>query len=167
MNIDIKKLNDLLIEFDLFQFFKDADYETTIIAKSNTKINNISNILQNNYFIDDVDWILRVAQYLAKYGILQTEIYIAKIKLLDNEVSNAYQAVDCLLLWSFMKEYEPSKETCFMFDNNKFINLIWKKMESLDHKIYNMHSGSSMALTMRTIQYIAKNSLDKYLLEKI
>jgi hypothetical protein len=166
MNIDIKNLYELLIEFDLYQFFKDADYETTIVAKLNNNIYNLSNILQKKYLINDIDWILRVAQYLAKYGIIKTEKYIENINMLKDEVINAYHAVDCLLLWDFLKDYEPSKDTGFMFDTNKNMNLIWKKMESLNIKIYNMHSGSSMAFTMRAVQYIAKNSLDKYLLEK-
>lgn len=166
MKIDLKNLYECLIEYDVFEFFKDADYENIVVSKSNDKMYHFSVFLQNKYFIKDIDWILRICQYLAKYDILQTEIYLEKINLLNDEISNAYQAVDCLLLWNYMKEYEPSKETGFMFDNNKYIDLIWKKMESLDRKIYNNHSGTSMALTMRTIQFIAKNNVDKYLLER-
>jgi hypothetical protein len=74
-------------------------------------------------------------------------------------VINGYNAVTQLELWSWMKEFDP-KEGGFMFSNDPNIYKIVGKMETLPNPPG--HSGSSFALTMRHLEFIAKNGMDEY-----
>jgi hypothetical protein len=75
-------------------------------------------------------------------------------------VSNGYTAVNQLELWKWMKEYIPENDKGFMFSDHPYINRIMAKMESLPNPPG--HSGSSFAVTMRHLEYIAKHGLDEY-----
>ena len=78
-------------------------------------------------------------------------------------VSNGYQAVEQLELWSWMKSFEPEANEGFMFSSNRNISKIMKKMESLPDPPG--HSGSSFGMTMRHLEFIAKHGMDKYKIE--
>lgn len=72
-------------------------------------------------------------------------------------VSSAYKVISNLEKWKFLKEFYP-KDTGFMFCNNDTVIDI---MNNIDQD-YQGHSGGSIALTMRVIQYIAKNGYNEY-----
>jgi hypothetical protein len=69
-------------------------------------------------------------------------------------VSNGYDAVNQLELWSWLKTFEPNANEGFSWSNHPNINRIIQKMESLPDAPG--HSGCSFALTMRHLEYIAK-----------
>lgn len=75
-------------------------------------------------------------------------------------VTNGHMAVSQLELWQWMKEYTPEENKGFAWSNHPNINRITEKMESLPDPPG--HSGSSFAITMRHLEYIAKNGLDEY-----
>jgi hypothetical protein len=72
-------------------------------------------------------------------------------------VSSAYKVVHNLEKWDFLKEFEP-EDTGFMFSNNQTAISI---MNHVDED-YQGHSGGTIGLTMRVIQYIAKNGYNEY-----
>ena len=75
-------------------------------------------------------------------------------------VENGYAAVSQLELWSWLKTFEPDEDDGFMFSSHPNVTNIGNKMESLPNPPG--HSGSSFAFTMRDLQYIAKNGMEKY-----
>ena len=75
-------------------------------------------------------------------------------------VSNGYTAVSQLELWNWMKEYTPENDEGFAWSKHPYIYRIMDKMESLPNPPG--HSGCSFAVTMRELEYIAKNGIDKY-----
>jgi hypothetical protein len=75
-------------------------------------------------------------------------------------VSNGYKAIDELELWQWMNMYTPDDNSGFIWSNHPNMNRIIQKMESLADAPG--HSGASFAVTMRQLEYIAKNGLDKY-----
>jgi hypothetical protein len=68
---------------------------------------------------------------------------------------NAWQAITLTENWDFVKKPRES----FMMDNDKRIWDITAKMEQLG---YYGHSGCSFGLTMRAMQYIARNGEEKF-----
>ena len=66
-------------------------------------------------------------------------------------LQTAYQAINILELWNFMKE-SPG-ENGFMWSDDKRINLIYNKIEELGYK---GHSGCSFGCIMRDMQFIAQ-----------
>ena len=75
-------------------------------------------------------------------------------------VSNGYQAVSQLELWDWMKSFTPATGDGFMWTSHPNVYKIMEKMESLPNPPG--HSGSSFAITMRQLELIAKNGIDKY-----
>jgi hypothetical protein len=73
-------------------------------------------------------------------------------------LENAYQAISELELWDWLKMYEPG-ERGFMCSDDDNILIISEKMQLLPNPPN--HSGSSFGYIMRTMEYIAKTSLDK------
>ena len=68
---------------------------------------------------------------------------------------NAYEAITLCELWNYMKKDTYS----YMFSNDVEIQLITDKMNEIGCP---EHSGYSFGWTMRNMQYIAQNGLDKY-----
>ena len=77
-------------------------------------------------------------------------------------VENGYQAISELELWNWLKTYEPDRFG-FMFSNDDTILRISQKMQSLPNRPN--HSGASFGHSMRILQYIAKEGLDKFRLD--
>ena len=77
-----------------------------------------------------------------------------------NLVSNGYTAVSQLELLGWLKEFTPNSNEGFMFSSDPNIYKIIGRMESLPNPPG--HSGSSFAITMRHLEYIAKHGIDKY-----
>jgi hypothetical protein len=75
-------------------------------------------------------------------------------------VINGYNAVNQLELWSWLKDFEPAANEGFAGSKHPNVSMIGMKMESLPDAPG--HSGSSFALTMRHLEYIAKNGMAKY-----
>ena len=74
---------------------------------------------------------------------------------------NAYDAVTTENLWDFLKNASPPEDKGFMFWDAPELGRIYKHMEVMGH------SGCSHAITMRTIEYIAKHGWDKYVADTI
>jgi len=58
-------------------------------------------------------------------------------------------------VWKFLREYSPPEGYGFMFCDNQIVSKIGSFMES-------GHSGTSFAWTMRNLEFIAKNGIDKF-----
>jgi hypothetical protein len=74
-------------------------------------------------------------------------------------VVNGYKAANQLELWQWLKTFDPSDEG-FSWSKHPNISIIGQKMESLPDAPG--HSGASFALTIRHLEYIAKNGMHKY-----
>ena len=70
-------------------------------------------------------------------------------------ISSAYNVIQNIGEWDFIRRYNP---TSYMMDRNEQINAIKNSIE----EDYQGHSGSSMACTMRIIQFIAKNGFEEF-----
>ena len=75
-------------------------------------------------------------------------------------VSNGYKAVSQLELMGWLKIFKPEDGDGFMWSKNPNIRKISEKMESLPDAPG--HSGSSFAITMRHLEFIAKHGIDEY-----
>jgi len=73
----------------------------------------------------------------------------------------ALTAITQLELWDFMKNFSGES---FMFSNQPEVSQIYEKIEELG---YTGHSGTSFGLTLRTMQFIANNSIEEYRLNYI
>ena len=70
-------------------------------------------------------------------------------------LTNAYNAVNLTETWDFVSSDIES----FMFSDDDRIYKITSMMKELG---YDGHSGLSFGNTMRSMQYIARNGLDKF-----
>lgn len=77
--------------------------------------------------------------------------------LTQEALTNTYNAVDTLNMWSFLKSFEPPSDKGYMFSSSQELYLISTECENT-YK----HSGSSWAFSMRHIEYIAKNGWSEY-----
>jgi hypothetical protein len=73
-------------------------------------------------------------------------------------VLSAIKAIDMLEAWDKLAKYSPPENTGFMFDDSPFM----KSINSKIFELYDGHSGSSYGITMRHIEYIAKNGVVEY-----
>ena len=60
--------------------------------------------------------------------------------------------------WEFLKNFEPHQNRGFMFSEHHMLTKISNAVESYGHG----HSGASWAMTMRTMECIAKDGWDYY-----
>ncbi len=74
-------------------------------------------------------------------------------------LENGYQSISELELWDWLQTFKHD-EHGFMCSNHENILLISQKMQSLPNPPN--HSGSSFGHIMRTLEYIAKNGMDKF-----
>ena len=72
-------------------------------------------------------------------------------------LKTAYDAITQLELWDWITDEEP--EAGFMFSNDPNIRRIYNKIEELG---YSSHSGSSFAMTIRQIQFLARYGIDTF-----
>ncbi len=77
--------------------------------------------------------------------------------------TNAWNAITTCNMWNWLRTYEP--EYGFMSATHENIDIISNEM--LKESIARAHSGASYALTMREMQYIAKNGYIAFREEKI
>lgn len=70
----------------------------------------------------------------------------------NKEVLSAIEAVNDLNKWEFMRTYEPPINKGYMFDDNTDVLEITSKIV----EYYPNHSGISLALTLRTLQFLSK-----------
>ena len=59
-------------------------------------------------------------------------------------------------VWTYLSTYEPPRGEGFMFNRGDLV------VESVQHHMQTGHSGSTMAITMRNLQLLAKIGLPKY-----
>lgn len=71
-------------------------------------------------------------------------------------LESAYNVVSVLEMWNFLKTFEPG-DNGFLFTKNESASEIMNKL--CDD--YPGHSGASLACTMRTMQFIAKNGIEE------
>ena len=76
-----------------------------------------------------------------------------------NMIQSAYTTVSRLNKWDYMRRYNPSIQTGYMFDRDQTMGEI---TSAIDNNYNGGHSGMSMGYTMRRIQYIAKNGFEKF-----
>jgi hypothetical protein len=74
--------------------------------------------------------------------------------------ADADQAVTKAGLWDWMREFTPRRDQGFLFTSHPNIDVISSHM-----KLADQHSGASFAITMRAMEYIAKNGWDKWVAE--
>jgi hypothetical protein len=70
------------------------------------------------------------------------------------------QAITQAGLWSWLAEFTPRQDRGFLFTTHPNMNVIQSHM-----KLANQHSGSSFAVTMRAMEYIAKKGWDNWVAE--
>ena len=70
--------------------------------------------------------------------------------------SSAFDAITQLELWSFMRNFSGES---FIFSSAPEVSRISAKIAELG---YHGHSGASFGFTMRAMEYIAKNGIDRY-----
>lgn len=70
--------------------------------------------------------------------------------------STAFDAITQLELWPFIENFQ---EESFMFSTAPEISQISNRISQLG---YDGHSGSSFGSTMRVMEYISKNGIDRY-----
>jgi len=75
-------------------------------------------------------------------------------------ISNGYTAVNHLELMGWLRNFCPRDSEGFMWSSHPNIKKICDKMESLPDAPG--HSGSSFAITMRHLEYIAKHGIEEY-----
>jgi hypothetical protein len=75
-------------------------------------------------------------------------------------ISNGYTAVNQLELLGWLSNFCPRDREGFMWSSHPNIKKICDKMESLPDAPG--HSGSSFAITMRHLEYIAKHGIEEY-----
>jgi hypothetical protein len=75
-------------------------------------------------------------------------------------VSNGFTAVNQLELLGWLRNFSPRNTEGFLFSSHPNIRKIGDKMESLPDAPG--HSGSSFAITMRHLEYIAKHGMEEY-----
>jgi hypothetical protein len=73
-------------------------------------------------------------------------------------VTNGYTAVTQLEAWSWLSTYRAKKG--FMFSDHPNITVIGDLMEALPNPPG--HSGASFGITMRHLEFIAKNGAEAY-----
>jgi|Laugrespbdmm15sn_2_1035079.scaffolds.fasta_scaffold108386_1 hypothetical protein len=78
---------------------------------------------------------------------------------------SAYSAIGDSELWNWLKTYDPDLSRGFMFTTCPELDRLRDSLNN-DPVNYN-HSGSSYGMTMRQMQYIAKNGYSKYRTEYI
>jgi len=72
---------------------------------------------------------------------------------------HAVDAVNYLEAWSELSAYSPPEDKGFMWSTDSIVTRVTDEICKRDDS----HSGSSMAWTMRAIEYIAKKGVDAYL----
>jgi len=72
---------------------------------------------------------------------------------------SAHKTVTRLEKWDYLRAYTVSKESGFMFTDEPTINEL---MNEINEDYDSGHSGCSMAFTMRTMDFIAKNGIVAY-----
>lgn len=72
-------------------------------------------------------------------------------------LKDAYDAITRLNLWNELSEYSPEPNKGFMFSTSPLLDKINSEMKYIDD-----HSGASYALTMRVMEFIAKNGWKSY-----
>jgi hypothetical protein len=76
-------------------------------------------------------------------------------------LQNAHWAITTCELWDWMRTYSPDKTKGFLLSQTPpELNRIYDKM--LEQDIAHGHSGVSHALTMRAMEFIAKNGYEEY-----
>ena len=72
---------------------------------------------------------------------------------------SAYDTINKLDAWGVIRSRYPDSSTGYMFSSDPILNKI---MDEIDENYRGGHSGFSIGITMRTMQYIAKNGLEKF-----
>ena len=74
-------------------------------------------------------------------------------------LTNAYNTVTLMDKWLFLRNYEPDPRLGFIFDQNDEINIIQSQI-MINYN--DLHSGTTLGLTMRHMHHIAKYGFTEY-----
>ena len=77
-------------------------------------------------------------------------------------LADAYQAVTKADAWDFFRNEEPPKGAGYMFWGAPKLREVEKHM-----LLFDAHSGASYGMTMRVMQYIAKNGWESYVAQRL
>ena len=81
------------------------------------------------------------------------------MKLYKHEAESAYQTVQNMEMWNYLHNYTTDETRGYMFSEDpKIIEL----MQQIQRDYGGLHSGSSMALTMRFMELIANEGFDVF-----
>jgi hypothetical protein len=74
---------------------------------------------------------------------------------------SAHRAISRCELWNWLQNFEPDEEKGFMFTTG-VPQLDRLRNELAKDPVNNNHSGSSYAITLRNMEYIAKNGYNAF-----
>ena len=73
-------------------------------------------------------------------------------------IQDGIKTLNRLEAWYLLRDFIPEEKRGFMFNRDEKMKNIMNEIE----KDYGGHSGSSMAITCRHLEYIAKNGIEQY-----
>lgn len=89
----------------------------------------------------------------------ESELFeFVKDPLWRDALSKTYKAVTLANAWDFMRDFSPDSQTGFLMTNHPKLTSINNECE----KLCIGHSGTSWALCMRNMEFIAKHGWEAY-----
>jgi len=76
-------------------------------------------------------------------------------------IQDGIKTLNRLEAWNLLRNFIPEEKQGFMFNRDQSIKNVMSEIE----KDYGGHSGSSMAITCRHLEFIAKNGIEQYVKE--
>ena len=95
------------------------------------------------------------------YGSFNTQFEFVDDEQTREYLKSAHRAITTCELWDWMSTYNP--DSGFMWSQHPNMDKIKKEMRK--DEINSYHSGSSYALIMREVEYIAKHGIAVYKLK--
>jgi hypothetical protein len=78
-------------------------------------------------------------------------------------IQDGIKTLNRLEAWYLLRNFIPEEKQGFMFNRDESMRNVMSEIE----KDYGGHSGSSMAITCRNLEFIAKNGIHQYVKEFI
>ena len=78
-------------------------------------------------------------------------------------IQDGIKTLNRLEAWYLLRNFIPEEKQGFMFNRDESMRNVMSEIE----KDYGGHSGSSMAITCRNLEFIAKNGIQQYIKEFI
>jgi hypothetical protein len=78
-------------------------------------------------------------------------------------IQDGIKTLNRLEAWYLLRNFIPEEKQGFMFNRDESMRKVMSEIE----KDYGGHSGSSIAITCRNLEFIAKNGIQQYIKEFI